>query len=383
MQYRRFEKLGVDVSAFGIGCMRFPMQDITDAEGNTRREVDEELATALIRRAIDGGVNYIDTAYVYSNGTNEAVVGRALRGGYRERVYLATKLPTWNCKTSEDLPRLFEEQCRNLQTDRIDFYLVHALGKASWEKMRALGVREFLDGLKKAGRIRFACFSFHDSYDAFQEILEDYDWDMCQLQYNYMDVENQAGIRGVKLAGEKGIPVVIMEGLLGGKLANVPQEVARIFQTAKPERSAAEWAFRWLCHHEEILTVLSGVTDLSQLEENLRIFSEATAGGMSKEELKTVALARETYQKRILVGCTGCRYCVPCPKGVAIPDIFALWNRLYQFDEKNMQGNRAYQKILEKGQGGDLCIACRKCQNVCPQRLNVPDFLAQAHFSMK
>lgn len=383
MQYRRFEKLGVDVSAFGLGCMRFPMYEVKDAEGNSRREVNEELAKAIIRRAIDGGVNYIDTAYVYSDGTNESVVGRALQDGYREKVFLATKLPTWNCKEKEDLPRLFEEQCRNLQTETIDFYLVHALGRDSWKKMRDLGIREFLDDLKKKGRIRFACFSFHDSFDAFREILGDYDWDMCQVQYNYMDVENQAGLRGVTLAGERGIPVVIMEGLLGGKLANVPAEVNEIFRKADPDRSAAEWAFRWLCNHKEIVTVLSGVTDLAQLEDNLRIFSEATAGGMTQEELTTVDLAREAYQKRIRVGCTGCRYCLPCPKGVEIPDVFSLWNELYQFDEENMQGNRSYRRMMEKGKGADLCVSCRKCQQVCPQHLNIPDLLAQAHFSMK
>ena len=383
MQYRRFDKLGVDVSAFGLGCMRFPMYEVKDAEGKSRRVVDEELATAIIRRAIDGGVNYVDTAYVYSHGTNESVAGRALRDGYRERVFLATKLPTWNCKTKEDLPRLFEEQCKNLETDWIDFYLVHALDGESWKKIRDLGVREFLDDLKAKGRIRFACFSFHDSFEAFEEILNDYDWDMCQLQYNYMDVENQAGTRGVTLAGEKGVPVVIMEGLLGGKLAKVPAEVGSIFEEAVPARSAAEWGFRWLCNHKEILTVLSGVTDLAQVEDNLRIFSEATVGGMSDKELAAVERARAAYQKRIRVGCTGCEYCLPCPKGVAIPEVFATWNEVYQFEEENLQGNRSYARLVEKGKGADLCVSCRKCQNLCPQHLNIPDLLAQAHDSMK
>jgi predicted aldo/keto reductase-like oxidoreductase len=278
---------------------------------------------------------------------------------------------------------LLAEELKKLQTDHIDFYLMHGINRQKWEYFKSIGAPEFFDDMKRAGRIRYKCFSFHGPYEEFEYILKDCDWDMVQIQYNFMDVDNQAGTRGVTLAGEKGVPVVIMEGLLGGKLAKVPAEVGSIFEEAVPGRSAAEWGFRWLCNHKEIVTVLSGVTDLAQVEDNLRIFSEAAVGGMSDKELAAVERARAAYQKRIRVGCTGCEYCLPCPKGVAIPEVFATWNEVYQFEEENLQGNRSYARLVEKGKGADLCVSCRKCQNLCPQHLNIPDLLAQAHDSMK
>ena len=371
MKMRTFGKLGIKASAFGLGCMRFPMTK----DENGRDIVDEKTATEIIRTCIDNGVNYIDTAYVYSNGLNEKYVGKALRDGYREKVYLATKLPTWNCGTREDMYRLFEEQCQSLETDHIDFYLIHSLNSGSFEKMKNLGVFSFLDDLKAKGRIKYACFSFHDEYKVFEEIINSYDWDMCQLQFNYMDIDNQAGLRGVELAGSKGIPVVVMEGLLGGKLANVPDEIKEVFDSYGEKRSAAEWAFRWICDYPQVATVLSGVTSLEQASDNFRIFDNVEPCSMSEEERAVIDKAREKYRQRIKVDCTGCEYCLPCPKNVDIPRIFSIWNDSSMFGTK---GNWRYKKLTEDGKGPENCVKCGKCMKVCPQHLKIPDLLGIA-----
>jgi len=372
MKYRHIDKLGIEVSAFGLGCMRFPMTK--DENGN--EIVDEKISTEIIRACIDGGVNYVDTAYVYSGGLNEKYVGLALRDGYREKVYLATKLPVWDCNSKEYMYEKFEEQCKRLGTDYIDFYLVHCLTGEKWLKVKDLGICEFLDDLKAKGRIKYACFSFHDNYDAFETIINGYNWDMCQLQFNYMDIENQAGLRGVKLAGQKGIPVVIMEGLLGGKLANVPADVKTHFENANKDRSPVEWAFRWLCDFPEVATVLSGVTNMEQALDNLAIFDRCEVGIMSDEEKKVVSEAREIYKRRIKVDCTGCEYCLPCPAGVEIPRIFARWNYTYMYDVHDSQ---SYKKLSEENKDASQCIECRACMDKCPQGFDIPEMLKRAH----
>ncbi len=373
MKYREFEKLGIKTSAFGVGCMRFPTMTVN---GETR--VDAENAKNIIRRAIDSGVNYIDTAYNYSMRTNETVVGEALADGYREKVFLATKLPSFLCEKTEDFQNFFDEQLNKLRTDHIDFYLVHALNRKSWDKCRALGVREFLDRLKAEGKIRYAAFSFHDDYDAFEYIIKDYAWDMCQIQYNYMDaVGNAPGDRGLKLAESLGIPVVIMEGLLGGKLANVPEDVKAVFEAYDPSRSPAEWAFRWLCNKPAVYTVLSGVTTPEMTDDNLRIFDNAFPSCMSDEELAVVEEARKTYAKRIKVGCTGCNYCMPCPAGVDIPRVFRTWNNAYKYDSMT-EGKAGYARIITDGVGADKCVGCGKCESICPQHIKIREMLKAA-----
>ena len=370
MNMRKIAKPGIELSGFGLGCMRVPM--IKDENG--KDVVDEKICTDIVRTAIDGGVNYIDTAYVYSGGLNEEYVGRALSDGYREKVYLATKLPVWNCHGKDDMYKYFEEQCSRLKTDYIDFYLVHSLDRQKWDKCVEWGIKDFLDDLKAKGRIKYACFSFHDDYRAFEHILNDYPWDMCQIQFNYMDIENQAGLKGLKLAGEKGIPVVIMEGLLGGKLANVPEEVKELFASYDKDRSAAEWAFRWLCNFPEVATVLSGTSNVEQTLDNIRIFSEAYVGCMNETELEIIAKARELYKKRIKVDCTGCAYCMPCPMDVDIPKVFAMWNNSYKYDTKDYH----YRKLKEDGHGADKCVSCGKCMEVCPQHIKIPEMLEKA-----
>ena len=269
---------------------------------------------------------------------------------------------------------MFDEELERLQTDHIDFYLVHALGRERWDKAKALGVREFLTRLKAEGKIRFACFSFHDDYDAFEYILNDYDWDMCQLQFNYMDVNNQAGLRGVRLAGSKGIPVVVMEGLLGGRLANAPDNVQALYDAFPTKRSPVEWAFRWLCNQPEVATVLSGVTTVEQTKDNLRIFDTVEPGCMDADELALIDRVRDAYNSRIKVGCTGCAYCMPCPQGVDIPGSFSAWNNASLYGGLG-KGNKDYQRLCSEGKAPTQCVECGACMAVCPQHIDIIDML--------
>lgn len=378
MQYRRLEKLGIEVSAFGMGCMRFPMKD----DGQGGREVDESISTPIIRHAIDNGLNYVDTAYVYSDKKNEKAVAHALRDGYREKVYLATKIPTWDIHSPEDMDRLLAEQLANLETDHIDFYLVHSLNKGTWTNVRDLGIRDFLTKAKAEGKIKYACFSFHDNYDAFIDIIDSYDWDMCQIQFNYMDIENQATQKGLEYAGKKGIPVVIMEGLLGGKLAKAPDNVQALYDAFPVKRSPVEWAFRWLCNHPEVATVLSGVTTMEQCDDNLSIFDRCKVGVMTEAEEELIARVREAYKSRTKVGCTGCRYCMPCPNGVDIPRIFAIWNNRFLYNEK-LEGNGEYKRLCDEGHGADKCVECGACEGICPQHLGIIELLKKADSEMR
>ena len=371
MKYRTMGKLGIQSSAFGLGCMRF------NGAASGDSTIDEQKAVSLIRRAIDGGVNYIDTAYVYLDKTSEIVLGKALQDGYRDRVTIATKVPPDMVNSRADLERILEEELKKLQTDHIDFYLMHALNRQKYEHMKEIGAREFFDDMKREGKIRYKCFSFHSSYEDFEYILNDWDWDMCQIQYNFMDINNQAGTKGLELAGSKGIPVVIMEGLLGGRLANAPDNVQALYDAFPVKRTAVEWAFRWLCNHPEVGVVLSGCNEAEQIDENLRIFDTVETGIMSEEELRLMDQVREAYISRTRIGCTGCRYCMPCPNGVNIPGIFSAWNNwsLYNTDPKS---DWMFRMILDKNSGADNCVSCAACEAACPQHLNIIESLVTA-----
>ena len=371
MKYRTMGKLGIESSAFGLGCMRF------NGAASGDSVIDEEKAVSLIRRAIDGGVTYLDTAYVYLSKTSEIVLGKALRDGYRDRVTIATKMPSEAVHDRASMEALLAEELGKLQTDHIDFYLMHGINKEKWEYFKSIGAPQFFDDMKKAGKIRYKCFSFHGPYEEFESILNDYDWDMVQIQYNFMDINNQAGTRGLELAGKKGIPVVIMEGLLGGRLSKAPSNVQALYDAFPVKRSPVEWAFRWLCNHPEVSVVLSGCNEESQIDDNLRIFDTVESGIMSEEELKLMDDVRQAYISRTKIGCTGCRYCMPCPNGVNIPGIFSAWNNasLYDTDPKNDWNIR---QIREKNNGADRCIACGACEAACPQHLNIIESLQTA-----
>ena len=365
------DKLGLHPSAFGLGCMRFN----GPASGDST--IDEQKAISLIRRAIDGGVNYLDTAYTYLDKTSEIVVGKALRDGYRDKVTIATKMPLGAVKDRASMEALLAEQLGKLQTDHIDFYLMHGLNKKEWESFKAIGAPEFFEDMKREGKIRFKCFSFHGPYEDFEYILNDYDWDMVQIQYNFMDVDNQAGTRGLKLAGEKGIPVVIMEGLLGGRLSKAPENVQALYDAFPVKRSAVEWAFRWLCNHPEVSVVLSGCNEAEQIDENLRIFDNVEAGVMDAGELELMESVRNAYLDRTRIGCTGCKYCMPCPNEVNIAGIFSAWNNisLYCLDPANDWG---LKRIKENNNGADKCIGCGACEAACPQHLPIIEQLRLA-----
>ena len=371
MKYRNFGKLGIKGSAFGLGCMRFN----GPASGDST--VDEEKAISLIRRAIDGGVTYIDTAYVYLDKTSEIIVGKALRDGYREKVTIATKVPADHVHNREEMQAVLEEELKKLQTDHIDFYLMHALNKEKWEYFKSIGAKEFFDDMKREGKIRFKCFSFHGPYEEFEYIIRDYDWDMVQIQYNFMNEEEQAGTKGLELAGSLGIPVVIMEGLLGGKLARAPKEVQALYDAFPVKRSAVEWSFRWLCNHPEIGTVLSGCNEAEQVDDNLRIFDTVEPGIMTEDELQLMREARDTYLSLMKIGCTGCRYCMPCPNGVDIPAIFAAWNDVSLYGADPAQHFRL-NMVRKNDAGADHCVGCGACEAACPQHLPIIESLQQA-----
>ena len=371
MKYRTMGKLGIQTSAFGLGCMRF------NGAASEDSVIDEEKAIRLIRQAIDGGVTYLDTAYVYLDKTSEIVLGKALRDGYRDRVNIATKMPAEFVHNREEMEALLESELKKLQTDHIDFYLMHGINREKWEYFKSIGAPEFFDDMKKSGKIRYKCFSFHGPYDEFEYILKDCDWDMVQIQYNFMDINNQAGTKGLELAGSLGIPVVIMEGMLGGRLAKAPDNVQALYDAFQVKRTPVEWAFRWLCNHPEVSVVLSGCNEAEQIAENLRIFDTVEAGIMTAEELQLIDDVRAAYISRTKISCTGCRYCMPCPNGVDIPGVFSVWNNfsLYQIDPKTDWGMTTIRK---NGSGADKCIACGACEAACPQHLSIIEGLQDA-----
>ena len=381
MEYREFGKINLKPSVLGFGTMRLPV--VNDKYG----QIDFEEAKKILRYAIDNGVNYVDTAWSYHEESSEKFVGEALKDGYREKVMLATKNPTWLIKEQEDWDKFLDQQLIKLQTDYIDFYLQHTLDKGGWEKFKKFNLWEKAMKAKKAGKIKYIGFSFHDSYDVFEDIIDSYDWDFCQIQLNYLDTDYQAGIKGLEKAAAKNIGVVIMEPLRGGRLATgLPEDILKKIEEYKVKRNPVNWALRWLANRPEVSLILSGMSSFEQVEENIRLCSspEMAANKMNAEELSFINELATEWKARKQIGCTGCNYCMPCPNGVFIPDNLALYN-LFHSTDANAHSNarNGYKELSEDGKGALSCIECGLCEDACPQHLPIIETLGILHDELK
>lgn len=363
MENRKMEKLGAETSLLGFGCMRFP----TTTEG----KIDEARAEKMLDMAYEAGVNYFDTAYPYHDGASEPFVGRVLNKYDRDTYYLATKLPVWLLEKEEDVERIFNEQLERLQKDYVDFYLLHALDKERWEKIKELKVVETCEQLQKEGKIKNLGFSFHDDYDVFEEILTSRNWDFCQIQYNYMDTEEQAGDKGYALTEKLGVPLVIMEPIRGGSLAGFSEDIEDIFHALDKEKSIASYALRWVASHPNVKVVLSGMSTEEQAADNLKTFAHFQP--LSEAESATIEQVVKTLRSRVKNGCTGCAYCMPCPAGVNIPRNFKLWNQ-YHVYQKYESVKFGWEGLAQK-ERAESCIKCGKCETVCPQHLSIRENL--------
>ncbi|MGN1127985.1 MAG: aldo/keto reductase [Candidatus Flemingiibacterium sp.] len=360
MQYREFVD-GIKVSALGYGCMRFQTEN---------DQIIEDKAIAQLRYAIDHGVNYVDTAFGYHKGMSEVVVGKALRDGYREKVYLADKMPVWMVEKPEDFDRLFNIQLERLGTDHIDFYLLHSLGKDTFEnRVKKFGLMEKMRELKKSGKVRYIGFSFHDSNAVFHEIVDAYEGcDFCQIQYNYIDTNNQAGTEGLEYAYSKGLKVVIMEPLLGSGLVNLPENVrAALPNGANPVQIALD--FLW--SRPEVGVVLSGMTLQQHVEDNLRYADESRVGKLTESELDCLVRAKAIRDGNLIVPCTGCEYCMPCPGGLNIPGIFRIYNKTAP--ALKLDPKPEYEALDVRA---DSCLGCGHCEDICPQHIKIRDMMA-------
>lgn len=364
MQYRTNLKNGEKLSALGFGCMRFTRQG---------GSIDQEKAEKELKLAMDQGVNYFDTAYIYPG--SEVCLGRFLeKYGCRDKVNIATKLPHYQMKKPEDAERFFSEELERLKTDHVDYYLMHMLNDVkSWERLCGMGIKEWIQEKKASGAIRNIGFSFHGGTIQFKELLDAWSWDFCQMQFNYMDEHAQAGIEGLEYAAGKGIPVVIMEPLRGGRLVTgLPKDALSEFEKMPVKRSPAEWGLRWVWNHPQVTVVLSGMNDSEQVKENCRIASESLPDSLSEEELKLYERVLSIIHKKVKVGCTGCNYCQPCPRGVNIPTCFAIYNQSYA--DRYVNSFREYfmcTTLRNERSNAGLCIKCGKCEQHCPQHLEI------------
>ena len=366
MQYRKFGRLNWGASILGFGTMRLPYK-------GSVKNIDEKQAARMLHHAIDHGVNYIDTAYVYHGGQSEGFVGRALSRGYRERVKLATKMPSWLVRSPADFDKLFNEQLKRLKTEHIEFYLLHNLNKEYWKKMRELDAIGWAERAIKAGKIGQLGFSFHDEFDVFKEIVDAWDWPFCQIQYNYMDVRNQAGTKGLKYAASRGMAVVVMEPILGGKLASPPPSIQRVLERGQIKRSAADLALQWVWNQPEATVVLSGMSTFQQVVENLQSADSAGIGALEEQEQQLIREVRRRYRKLAPIPCTRCGYCMPCPNGVDIPQNLTLYNEGRMYGRPDL-ARRQYGFIAEKARSA-ACIQCRECEPKCPQGILISEWM--------
>ncbi|MCI8299251.1 MAG: aldo/keto reductase [Lachnospiraceae bacterium] len=375
MLYRTNPKNQKELSILGYGCLRYTKKGTG---------IDQSKAEEEMRIAIEHGVNYFDTAYTY--GGSEVCLGKFLAKGYRDKVNIATKLPHYYVKETGDLERYFTEQLSRLQTDHIEYYLMHMLNDTdAWERLNKLGLTEWIAEKKRRGQIENIGFSFHGSTDNFLKILDVYDWDFCQIQYNYLDEHSQAGRRGLKRAHEKGMPVIIMEPLRGGRLVQgLPKAAVKLLEKEEPKRSPAEWGLRWLWDQPEVTVVLSGMNDSAQVEENVRIASEAQAGCMSAHDAEVINRLKTEINRCMKVPCTGCSYCMPCPAGVDIPGCFSAYN--IRYTDSWYQGMKTYimcTTLKTNPTNASKCLKCGKCEQHCPQNISIRKELEQVKKHME
>lgn len=364
---RMIPQLGCEISRLGYGGMRFPKNG---------DEVDVEEAVKLLRKAYDMGVNYFDTAVVYHKGESEKIFGKAFEIYDRSSYYLADKMSIWVCKDEQEMKDLFERQLKTLKTDYIDFYLVHSLNRNHYQKVKEFHCVEFLQEMKRQGKIKHLGFSFHDTYPVFTQILNDYDWDFIQIQLNYLDWQNQGAEQLYRELEKRNLPCMVMEPVRGGYLATLDEQRAKPFLEMEPNRSIASWAIRWVESLPQVTVVLSGMSDMAQLEDNVAMMTNFEP--MNEKELEAVAKVVEEIRKVNDIPCTGCRYCMDCPMGVDIPEIFAIYSRLKIFG-KDKSFVEDYKEVMENGNGAEHCIGCQQCMNHCPQSIEIPDKLAMIH----
>jgi predicted aldo/keto reductase-like oxidoreductase len=371
MNYRVFPKTGENISLLGFGCMRLPVLD------GVHEKIDEAESVKMIRHAIDNGVNYVDTAYMYHGGNSEIVLSKALKDGYREKVLVADKFPIVFAKKAEDVPRIFDEQLKRLDVDCIDMYLMHNIHEGSWGAVKNLDLMTFFNEKQAQGLIKHKGFSYHGgTFDLFKEVIDAFPWDFCQIQLNYMDVKVQAGVEGLKYAFSKGVPVVIMEPLKGGKLTDIlPESVRKYWDGVEIKRTPAERALRWVANFPEVLTILSGMSTFEQTEENIGVLSDADANMLSENELSVIAKVADEYNKLSPYSCTACRYCMPCPVGLDIPGLIEMRNESTMFEcpEKISFAIQSFIRPLPS-----TCEACKACEEKCPQHLPIADIMAES-----
>lgn len=368
MLYRKMNKTDRKLSILGFGCMRLPQ--------TADFAIDEKMATAMLRYAIDRGINFIDTAYAYHNGQSEPFLGRALSDGYRKKVNLATKMPVWDVVSGKDMDRFLDEQLKRLNTDHIDFYLLHGLTRSSWNEMVDLNVGEFLDRAIADGRIRYAGFSFHDNLPTFKEIVDAYSWTFAQIQYNYMDENYQAGTSGLNYAAEKGLGIVVMEPLRGGVLARETTETKKIWASGGKSRTAAEWSLRWLWNRPEITVVLSGMSTMQQVKDNLGYANDGKPSSLNDDDRALYTLIKTFYLNRIRVPCTKCRYCQPCMVGVDIPECLSAYNDAFVYND--ISGAKfSYDAFTSSGGDASQCQECGVCESLCPQHIQIRERLKE------
>lgn len=366
-----FDLNGEQISRLGFGCMRFKTID------GDNGKIDKEASSKDILEAIDKGLTYIDTAYPYHDGKSEKFIGEFLEENkLRDKIKLTTKLPCWLVKERDDFYKLLNEQLDNLRTDHLDFYLLHSLDVKRFRQVVELGVLDFLTEIKEKGLVKHVGFSFHDEYPAFEEIIKAYDWDFCQIQLNYLDVNYQAGLKGYNLAKEMGIPVVIMEPVKGGRLANPPEELKDLLKDFT-DLSPAQEALKFPLSLDNVMTVLSGMNDIDQVRENLEMASTTDYNSLTKEDENFYEKARSVYKSRERIGCTACEYCLPCTVDINIPKVFGLWNKAYLYDEAD-KSRKEYKAYLEEGVSPTECIECGKCEGICPQNLEIIKGLKEA-----